>query len=264
MLNIISIIILFVVILINKFFQKKEITIKKHNDYSLWIIILILSTRIFIEILYSDSSWYFKPLIKGQYLMVYLWYEGPIFMLLFVLPFYTIVIKELFKKGIRKFINNTFSNLSKKLFIGLKGIIGCVLLLFIYGIVAYALETIIFNKMDIFIAQDKESFRESLIRFSHSSLLNYLFIIDDILLFPIGEELFFRGYCYIKLKKHVGIRLGIIISSLIFSFYHQDIGAIIPYFLIGVILAMVYEQSKSLIPSFLIHILYNFIMFIFR
>lgn len=258
-LNLISIILLLLLILSKNRFKGKKTALDKSFDYSysLWIVILILSIRIVLQLLYSGSSWYFEPLMNGQYLVVYLWYEGPIFATLFIVPFYLLILKELQSKGLKQYTQCIFSGMKEKTIIGLKGVSWGLLLLIAYAVIAYATESIFFDQKEVLTPQAEDSFRESLLRFSESSLLYYLFLIDDIVLFPIAEELFFRGYCYTAVKRQTGVKWGIIISSLIFALYHQNIVAIIPYFLIGIVLSMVYERSKSLIPSFFIHLLYN-------
>lgn len=90
-----------------------------------------------------------------------------------------------------------------------------------------------------------------------------------ILLVPIYEELFFRGYIIKKLKIHHNIRSIVIFSSLLFALIHIN-----PYnmdwtffklpipFLLGVSTSLVYVWGKSIIYPILLHIGYNSYIFI--
>lgn len=79
----------------------------------------------------------------------------------------------------------------------------------------------------------------------------------------IGEELFFR---YIIISELLNYRLiSILISSIFFVFHHYNVPWSKKFkatdygnqFLFGVILACVFVYSKSLIPSLVLHLLFN-------
>lgn len=74
---------------------------------------------------------------------------------------------------------------------------------------------------------------------------------------PFAEELFFRGVLYTWMRERWGVWIGIIASSLIFGIVHVEISVAIPAFVLGIILALVYEYSQSLWTSFLIHAVNN-------
>ena len=81
---------------------------------------------------------------------------------------------------------------------------------------------------------------------------SYEIILMAIILAPIGEELLFRGF----LTK----RFGVIISALIFGAVHLAYGSyfeIIGIVYIGLVLAYVFQKTKSLTPCILIHFLHN-------
>lgn len=68
----------------------------------------------------------------------------------------------------------------------------------------------------------------SVIYFSHlkialnnnSSLLNFLFWTSPLILLSLMEEVGFRAYPLMILKNKVGLRMSIIITSLLFAVYH--------------------------------------------
>jgi len=81
---------------------------------------------------------------------------------------------------------------------------------------------------------------------------SYEIILMAIILAPIGEELLFRGF----LTK----KFGVIISALIFGAVHLAYGSyfeIIGAVYIGLVLAYVFQKTKSLTPCILIHFLHN-------
>jgi|YelNatPaOPRAMG01_1025707.scaffolds.fasta_scaffold08038_8 membrane protease YdiL (CAAX protease family) len=79
----------------------------------------------------------------------------------------------------------------------------------------------------------------------------YLLILA-ILFAPFSEELFFRGLLV--------RRFGILPAAALFSILHISYGSageIIGAFAIGVILGLIYKQSKSILPPIIVHMTYN-------
>lgn len=70
---------------------------------------------------------------------------------------------------------------------------------------------------------------------------------------PIAEEVFFRGVLYRWLRDKWGVAIGAIVSSLIFALAHGEPATIIGVFPLGIVLALVFEKSKSLWPPIIIH-----------
>lgn len=74
---------------------------------------------------------------------------------------------------------------------------------------------------------------------------------------PIVEEIFFRGVIYRWLRDKWGIFIGMIVSGLVFGIAHFEPATVVPAIVMGFVLALVYEKSKSLWPPILIHMLNN-------
>jgi hypothetical protein len=74
---------------------------------------------------------------------------------------------------------------------------------------------------------------------------------------PIAEELFFRGVLYVWLRGRWGVTVGAVVSAVVFGFVHghPTIGVIAG--LLGVILALVYERSRSLTACIVLHAVFN-------
>lgn len=74
---------------------------------------------------------------------------------------------------------------------------------------------------------------------------------------PIAEEIAFRGVLYGWLRQRFGVTTGVIASALLFSLAH-GIPMLIPALAVqGMILALVYEKSRSLWPAMITHGTYN-------
>jgi len=74
---------------------------------------------------------------------------------------------------------------------------------------------------------------------------------------PFAEELYFRGVLYPWLRRRLGLWLGALINGLLFGIAHLNIAIGTAAFVLGLILALSYEYSKSLWVPFLIHAIHN-------
>jgi membrane protease YdiL (CAAX protease family) len=78
------------------------------------------------------------------------------------------------------------------------------------------------------------------------------------ILAPISEELFFRGLIYNWFRQRWGIFMSILVSSAWFALGHIDsIGVAVSSFLMGCVIAWVYERTKSLWFAIAIHVITN-------
>jgi hypothetical protein len=80
---------------------------------------------------------------------------------------------------------------------------------------------------------------------------------------PIAEEVLFRGFLFGGLRRYMPIVPAMLVSGLIFSLAHFNVGLIIPFTLVGAILAYVYERSGSLYANIGVHFLFNLTSFSF-
>ena len=74
---------------------------------------------------------------------------------------------------------------------------------------------------------------------------------------PVGEEVFFRGVLHRWSSNKWGPIFGSIVSSLIFGLVHGFPAVIAFAFVMGLAIAFAYEQTKSLWPGIIIHIVNN-------
>ena len=79
---------------------------------------------------------------------------------------------------------------------------------------------------------------------------------------PIVEEFFFRGFLYQALRGRLGVAMGAVTSGVIFGAIHLEAPAQMGVLaILGVILALLFERTKSLWPCILLHAVNNAIAF---
>jgi len=88
-------------------------------------------------------------------------------------------------------------------------------------------------------------------------------ILIAVLVAPIAEETFLRGFVFAGIANRYGYGWGAVISALIFSVAHLQLGALLPIFILGLLLAWVYIRTGSIWPCIFIHAVYNSIGILF-
>jgi uncharacterized protein len=83
------------------------------------------------------------------------------------------------------------------------------------------------------------------------------FIIVGVIVAPVVEELFFRGFLFQGFRQRYGWVSGALLSSAIFAVAHLDPVALIPTFILGVLLAYMYHRTDSVWIPILLHVLVN-------
>jgi membrane protease YdiL (CAAX protease family) len=78
-----------------------------------------------------------------------------------------------------------------------------------------------------------------------------------IILAPIAEEILFRGIIYNSMRQKHQMWSALLFSSLIFAFVHGQLIHFGEIFIMGLLLAYLYERTKSLVPSIVLHIAVN-------
>jgi len=89
----------------------------------------------------------------------------------------------------------------------------------------------------------------------------YLMAAFAVTVGPFMEELFFRGFLYPVLARWTGVAPAIVLSALPFGLLHylqyRSWSAVLLIMLLGVVLGIVRETTKSVAASFLVHVGYN-------
>lgn len=74
---------------------------------------------------------------------------------------------------------------------------------------------------------------------------------------PVVEETFFRGFLLPALLQRYRFRMAALIDGLVFAFVHFTPTAVLPLFVLGVLLCLLYRLTNSLWPSILMHATMN-------
>jgi hypothetical protein len=83
-----------------------------------------------------------------------------------------------------------------------------------------------------------------------------------VVLAPLFEETIFRGALLPVLAKRWGTAGGVVLSALLFAMAHISIGELAPLTVLGVGLALLRVSTGRLLPSVLMHALWNAITFL--
>lgn len=78
-----------------------------------------------------------------------------------------------------------------------------------------------------------------------------------VLLTPLVEEVFFRGFIFAGLRRALGPGGGMLLSAVIFSGFHLEPSVLLPILVTGLLLAWLYHQTGSLWPPIAAHAAQN-------
>jgi len=92
------------------------------------------------------------------------------------------------------------------------------------------------------------------------SLVEGLIIFGFVI--PFVEEMIFRGVLYNKLKEYFVPVWSVFLSAMIFGMYHGNIVQLVYAFLMGSVMAYVYEKTKRFSMPVMMHCLANIVVYI--
>jgi len=78
-------------------------------------------------------------------------------------------------------------------------------------------------------------------------------LVGAVVVAPVAEEILFRGFLYATLRRSFGPLAAIVLSSAIFSLLHSQLTAAPSLFVIGFLLAYLYERTRSLVAPMAAH-----------
>lgn len=87
--------------------------------------------------------------------------------------------------------------------------------------------------------------------------LMILFVFTLVVLAPICEEIFFRGYMYPALRNRMGMQPAMILNGILFAAAHFDLVGFLPRLLLGYGLCYLFERNHTLAGPITGHALYN-------
>lgn len=99
--------------------------------------------------------------------------------------------------------------------------------------------------------------------YSKASKDNFIgFCLLSLLIAPIFEELFFRGFIFGKLRQNFGAVVAGILNTLFFVAIHGTIVHIPVTFVLGLVLTTLYHKTDNILVSIIVHIICNSLSFL--
>jgi uncharacterized protein len=80
---------------------------------------------------------------------------------------------------------------------------------------------------------------------------------------PLAEEVFFRGFLYQAFRNSFGVLPGALLSALIFGAIHLEFFKLVQLAILGVILALLFEKTRSLWSPIILHAVNNTLAYIY-
>jgi len=137
--------------------------------------------------------------------------------------------------------------------LALKGLVGGVALFLAAGLVSAGLNAV---------GVQQNQF-ERFAGVEHAPLPAFLAaVLAGAALAPFCEELFFRGYVFQTFGRRHGLVLGYAYSAALFAVVHTNFAAAVPIFVLGLMLAYIFQSSRSLWPGMIAHGVNNAIAFV--
>jgi uncharacterized protein len=88
-------------------------------------------------------------------------------------------------------------------------------------------------------------------------ITTYTTLAMAVFIAPICEEVFFRSFTFMGLRRGMPLALSIIVSALIFAIAHGDPASFLVLFCIGLALAILRWRTRSIWPGIILHTLNN-------
>ena len=83
------------------------------------------------------------------------------------------------------------------------------------------------------------------------------FFLEAVLISPLIEELFFRGFLQALLKKYLSTWPAVVLSAGIFALAHMNLEAFVGLWVLGIVLGVVYEHTGSILLAIAVHACFN-------
>jgi len=94
---------------------------------------------------------------------------------------------------------------------------------------------------------------------SGTGYMSGLIIVAAVFVAPIAEEMFFRGFLYGFLRKHVRPSIAVVFVGALFGIFHMPLAVMLPTGLLGAFFCYLYERTGRLTVPIFLHAIYNFV-----
>lgn len=78
-----------------------------------------------------------------------------------------------------------------------------------------------------------------------------------VLLAPICEEVYFRGFVFGGLRSRIGLWPATLVAAVLFALVHDSLAVQLPIFALAITLTLVYVRTGSLVWPIVLHVLFN-------
>jgi len=95
---------------------------------------------------------------------------------------------------------------------------------------------------------------------TQSTPLLIILVIFAVVVAPVFEEFFFRGFAYPALKQRFGVVPSLLLVSAVFALTHLHGPSLLPLFVLALGLGLAYELTGSLLAPIVMHAAFNGIM----
>jgi hypothetical protein len=203
---------------------------------------------------------FLKKQIMAHFLSYSSWLNfGISFAILTFLIIYLLALPEKVRKGILRYEKHSFKEDLWTAFYA--WVLAFPLVLFI----SQSLELILYKLFNLTKLPDQMA-----VKFLKSTFDNPVYfilaVISIVIFAPLIEETLFRGFFQTYIRRHLGSKQAILITSVCFALFHYSAGQglgnisiIIPLFVLSLFLGFVYEKQRSILASMSLHALFNII-----
>lgn len=84
-----------------------------------------------------------------------------------------------------------------------------------------------------------------------------LLVAAAVIMAPIGEEIFFRGFLYNLMRRFCGVLPAALLGGLFFGVMHGSLAQMLPLTLFGIVQCVAYEKARSLWLPISVHAVFN-------
>jgi len=130
--------------------------------------------------------------------------------------------------------------------------------LFVAGLISAALTSIVQNVSH----RPVEAPKQITLQTHPATLVLAIVGFSVIVLAPLAEEAFFRGFVFRGLRRWLRPGWAIVLSAAVFGIAHLIPLIMLPIFGLGVLLASIVQARKSIVPSIFAHATFNAIGFV--
>lgn len=88
----------------------------------------------------------------------------------------------------------------------------------------------------------------------------WITVLMAIVVAPVAEEFLFRGFIYGACKRFCGVLPALMFTSALFGAVHTNKAALLPLFMLAIVLNVAYERTGSLLVPIVMHMGFNSIM----